>query len=278
MSSIKIALLAFFSILILITVSCSMGTIESGNVGVKKTFGTIDKDEIEVGIYTAFLSSVEEYSAKEIAVNLEDLTPKAKDNLSLKDMDVTVFYRAIPNQIADTTIKYSGQAARDKDSGIYYPAYSLIHSLARNAVYDEVSKYDSLIIHTKRDDIASKIKNDLQAELDSSDRGVFQITRVVIRAVVPDPAIEESIRNVVAAQKDLEAMEYKEKIARKQAEIEIARSEGIAKANAIIQKSLTREYLQHEANEVLMKFAEKGGSNTVLFPMNMNVAPLIQVK
>ena len=35
------------------------------------------------------------------------------------------------------------------------------------------------------------------------------------------------------------------------------------------------EYLQHESNLVLQKFAEKGGSNTVILPANMQTAPLL---
>lgn len=276
MSPFKAAILAVLMLFAITFVACSSGSIQSGNVGVTTTFGKVDMKEKGDGFYVAILSSVDEFSSKEIAVELNNMTPKAKDNLSLKDMDVSVFYRTNPAQIAETIVKYSRLSIYN--DGVYYPAYELISSLARNAVYDESSKHDSLIIHTKRDYIAAKIKEDLQTELDSSDKGVFTITRVVIRAVVPDAAIEESIRRVVSAQKDLEAMEYQEKIARKQAEVEIAKSEGIAKANQIIQKSLTREYLQHEANQVAMKFAEKGGSNTVLLPMGMNVAPLIQIK
>ena len=51
----------------------------------------------------------------------------------------------------------------------------------------------------------------------------------------------------------------------------------IAKANQIINQSLTREYLQHESNLALHKFAEKGGTTTVVVPANMQTAPLINI-
>jgi hypothetical protein len=35
--------------------------------------------------------------------------------------------------------------------------------------------------------------------------------------------------------------------------------------------------LQHESNLALQKFAEKGGTNTVVIPANMQTAPLIQI-
>ena len=57
-------------------------------------------------------------------------------------------------------------------------------------------------------------------------------------------------------------------IERKNAEIEAIRAEGIANANNIINKTLTSEYLQHELNLTLQKFAETG-ANTIVVPANM---------
>lgn len=54
-------------------------------------------------------------------------------------------------------------------------------------------------------------------------------------------------------------------------------AEGIAKANQIINQSLTREYLQHESNLALQKFAEKGGTSTGVIPANMQTAPRISI-
>ncbi len=70
------------------------------------------------------------------------------------------------------------------------------------------------------------------------------------------------------AQKRLEAKKVEVEIANKDAEIEIARAKGIAEANAIINESLTPEYLQHELNEALKLFAENEG-DVVVIPANM---------
>ena len=42
-------------------------------------------------------------------------------------------------------------------------------------------------------------------------------------------------------------------------------------------QSQTREYLQHESNLALHKFADKGGTTVVVVPANMQTAPLIQI-
>ena len=109
----------------------------------------------------------------------------------------------------------------------------------------------------------------LQTALDSNDPKVFDMTRVVIRSILTDPSIEESIREAVANQKRLEAKQVMVEIERKNAEIEAIRAEGIAKANGIINMTLTSEYLQHELNLTLQEFA-KTGANTIVVPANMS--------
>src|SRR5690349_7275615 len=85
-----------------VLVFSSSYVIETGNVGVKKTLGTVDLDEVTPGFHLRLplVTSVLEYSGKENTFDLTDLTPKAADNLSLRDLDVTVFYSTAANKIA----------------------------------------------------------------------------------------------------------------------------------------------------------------------------------
>lgn len=129
-------------------------------------------------------------------------------------------------------------------------------------------------MHTQRTSIEEQVKLKLQEEVDSRDKGIFEITRVVVRAVTTDPSIEESIRNAVAAQKQLEQINIQNEIAKKQADIEITKARGIAEANRIINGTLTREYLQHEANMVLEKLS-KAGTHTVV--MQTGATPIINI-
>jgi regulator of protease activity HflC (stomatin/prohibitin superfamily) len=257
----------------------SCGTIETGNVGVRTTLGKVNPEEVEPGIFVGVpgISGVQVFSAKEIAVDLNDLTPKARDNLSLRDLDLTVYYRVAGGAIADLYVKYAARHARAEGAREFLPAYQLVQGLARNVIYEETSKLDSLVMHTQRDEMAAAVKRGIQAELDTNDKGVFTVTRVVVRALTTDPAIEKAIQESVAAQKQLETTRQRIQIAEAEAQVEIKKAEGIAKANQIINQSLTREYLQHESNLALMKFAEKGGAATVVIPANMQTAPLISI-
>ncbi len=267
-------------LLLLVAVGASScGTIDSGNVGLRTTLGKVSAEEIEPGLYMRVpgISTVHEFSGKEIAVDLNDMTPKAKDNLSLRDLDVTVYYKVRPSAITELYVKYSAQHVREEQTRVYLPAHALLQRLARNIIYEETSRFDSLVMHTKRDELASAISRGLQAELNKNDKDIFSVTRVVIRQLTTDPAIEKAIQESVSAQKQLETTKQRIAIAEAEAQVEVKKAEGIAKSNQIINQSLTREYLQHESNLALMKFAEKGGTSTVVVPANMQVAPLINI-
>jgi len=274
----RIALAIVLIVAVALTAT-SCGTIESGNVGVRTTLGKVNPDEVEPGVYLGLpgISRVQEFSGKEIALDLNDLTPKARDNLTLRDLDVTVYYRVAPGSIADLYVKYAGQHTRDEGSRVTLPAYAMLQRLTRNSIYEQASRIDSLVMHTQRDELAAAVRKNLQIELDANDKGVFTVTRVVIRALTTDPAIEKAIQESVAAQKQLETTKQRIAIAEAEAQVEVKRAEGVARANQIINQSLTREYLQHESNLALHKFAEKGGTTTVVVPANMQTAPLINI-
>ena len=250
-------------------------TVETGNVAVERTLGKVDHEEKEQGLNfkMPFLTNSIEFSAKEIAIDINDLTPKAADNLSLKDLDVSVFYRVPQDRVSELMVKYAASATRGQD-GVYMPAYGLLYREARAAIYEQVSRIDSLQLHKQRDILQNEVLEELQGRLERTDPGDLVITRVVVRALNTDPSIEAAIREAVEAEKRLEAKQVQVEIAKKDAEIEIERAKGIAEANNIINESLTAEYLQHEVNKALQQFADNEGS-VVVIPANMQGFDLI---
>ncbi len=244
-------------------------TVETGNVAIERTLGKVDHEERLQGLNfkMPFLTTRQEFSAKEIVIDINDLTPKAADNLSLKDLDVSVYYRVPQDRISELFVKYAQSAARGTD-GVYMPAYGLVVREARSAIYEQVSKIDSLQLHKQRESLQSDVLQELQRRLENSDPGDIIITRVVVRALNTDPSIEAAIRDAVEAEKRLEAKQVQVEIAKKDAEIEVERAKGIAEANAIINQSLTAAYLQHEINTALLRFADNE-SSVVVIPANM---------
>lgn len=220
------------------------GIIDQGNVGVRTTFGKVSPEAVEPGIYVAILSSVREYTTKETAVALDNMTPKAKDNLSLREMDITVYYKTDPSKVPGLQIKYANQSA--KDHGIWYPAYHLVENMARTAAYEEVAKQDSLTIHQHREEVANAIKLNIQKELDKNDPSTFVITRVVMRQVITDPAIEQSILQAVQVQKQIEAKNAELELAKAEARRTVAEAQGTAQRNNILNASITPTLIEYK--------------------------------
>ncbi|WP_374335374.1 SPFH domain-containing protein [Methyloversatilis sp.] len=238
MKYIKVAIVMLFAAM---TTAC--GFIETGEVGVRKTFGKIDNEEVSVGFYTAVLSSVDTYSIKETVVDLKDLKPRALDNLSLRDLDVSVYYTVNPSIIAEFSASNAGMSAKGEDGRIY-PGYNLIQRLASGEINDKVAKMESLKLHQNRDTLENDVLAGLQAQLDAKVPGGFKVTRVVVTGIQTDPAIEASIQKSIQAEKDLE-------IATKQVQVKQQQ----ALANEKLTQSLTPAYLQYEYIKALQDCA-----------------------
>lgn len=244
--------------------------VETGQVGVRTTFtGDVKMQELDQGFYTHIFSSIDNYTVKEITVELMDMQPKAKDNLTLADLDLEVYYTIDPSEVAETKVKYSGRDRKSDDGvfgGIWFPAYDLVRSTARAASYNTISQYDSLTIHQQRDKIKEEIRKETQDVLNRTDPNLFTITKVIIRDVKTDQSIEESIKLAVARNKELEAKEIELDIAKKQVEI-----------NEAVTSSLTPEILEQLKFEVIREACQKG---TCILSLNgdSGAVPVLNVK
>ena len=256
-------LLFMLSVIVTAMLTGCGGAIDQGNVGVRTTFGKVSPEAESPGIYVAIMSSIREFTAKETAINLDNLTPKAKDNLSLKDLDITVYYRTDPSKIPGLHVKYAGQSVRDKDTDVYFPGYRLLESVSRGTIYDIVgTKYDSLSIHSRRNELETDIRESMQKDLDLNDPKTFTITRVVVRQVLTDPAIEESIRLKATREAELKAKLIQVEIERKNVEIRELENQG-----------LTTNVLRNKELDVLRIAAEKGS----MFIVPQGSTPMINV-
>ncbi len=255
-----IAILAIASLL----TGCA-GVIETGNVGVRTSFGKIDLDEVGEGFYTNPFSSVLEYTARETSVEVIDLQPRAKDNLTLKDLDVSVYYTMAPEKIADFSATHKMMSASlTGDGDMIRPGYILLENQARGVIYDSVSRFDSMTLHQNRQALEADIMKNLRAELEKSDPGYFKITRVVIRGIQTDPQVEDSIRKSVAKDKEFEAAEKDVQVKKK-----------MAAANLQLAESLTPAFLQHEYIGAIAECAKRQGCTLIVG--GGNSVPLINL-
>lgn len=70
--------------------------------------GNVDLEEVPAGLNwkLPLLTTAYEFSAKEIVIDFNDLTPKARDNLRLKDLDISIYYKVDPASMAEMMVKY----------------------------------------------------------------------------------------------------------------------------------------------------------------------------
>lgn len=222
----KLMAVAVFAVSTLLT-GC-FGAIEDGQVGVRTTMsGKVEQEEIPQGFYQHILSSVTKFNIKQIPIKLEDLVPKASDNLRLQDFDVTVYYSVNPNMVSDVYVKYNSSKKEDPETGSFYPAYTLVSNLAKSAVNDAVSKVPSMELNDKRPALEEDIKQLLQKELDSSDRDTFIINRVSITNILTDEVVEQSIRNIAESENKKKTAQNNLEVAQIQAEEYKIRSQAL---------------------------------------------------
>ena len=262
--------------------ACSQ--IDTGNVGVERTLGKVSPEALPPGVYFTMFKTVDEFTAKEVSFSLNDLTPKSRDNLTMKDVDIDIYYKITPSGIPGLFTKYQGDLVQHKQvvqggTGDLVVAYSRVSREAREAVYKAIAQLDATTMHTKRSELAEMVRAGLQRELDANDKGAFTVTAVNVRNLLTDPAIEAAIRQRAETDQAIEKKRKEVELAKAEAERLVVQAEGEAKANRIVSESLTPALKEIKLAELqrdaAVAIAGKAG-NTVL--LGGGATPLVSVK
>lgn len=263
--------------------ACSQ--IDTGNVGVERTLGKVSQEALPPGVYFTLFKTVDEFTAKEVSFSLMDLTPKSRDNLTMKDVDIDIYYKTTPAAIPALYTKYQGDLVKHsqvvKDgTGDLVIAYSRVSREAREAVYKAIAQLDATTMHTKRTELAEMVRAGLQQELDANDKGAFTVTAVNVRNLLTDPAIEAAIRQRAETDQAIEKKRKEIELAKAEAERLIVEAEGQAKANKIISDSLTPSLKEIKLAELQRDAAVAiaGKSGNTVFLGNSSAQPLVPVR
>jgi len=105
-------------------------------------------------------------------------------------------------------------------------------------ISDETSKFDSLTLHQNRTELEQAIKVSLTDQLNKSDPGFFEITRVNISTLLTDPSVEDSIRKNIQMNNEIDTA--MKEVKKKQQEAEAMTKT----ANALTPMLLQNEYIK----------------------------------
>jgi len=231
--------------------------IETGEVGVRVGFDKqVQPGELLPGSFNqTIIGDVLTFPIKDVNVKLDDMTPVAKDNSTMKDFDAVVIYNINQSQVAELYSQKS-QAFHAKHNGDIYLMYNYIVQTARNAIYKEARKYEALDMADNRQAMEQSIKEQIQRSLaEEKLDGSLVIGQVLIRNIVPADAVVASANDLVRAKNELKQKEVEVKTA----EAEARRMQALAN-----QGTASIQYMQAKAQADIAEGIKNGKVNTVV--------------
>jgi hypothetical protein len=194
--------------------------IETGEVGLRVGFDRqVSTGELLPGSFNqVIIGNVITFPVKEISVKVEDMTPLAKDNSTMKDFDTLVTYNINQAQVAEI-YNSKNRSFHAVDGGDVYLMYNYIFNAARNAIYKAARKYEALEMGDARQAMETEIKEQIVRTLaEEKLDGTIVIGQVLIRNIVPADSVVASANELVKAKNEYKTEEVKVATARKRNE------------------------------------------------------------
>ena len=235
--------------------------IETGEVGVRVGFDKqVKPGELEPGSFNqTIIGEVLTFPYKDVNVTLENMTPVAKDNSTMKDLDAVIVYNINKNQ-ASELYSSKNRSFHAEHKGDVYLMYNYVVQNARNAIYKAARKYEALDMADNRDNMENFIKEEMTRNLaEEKLDGSIMITQVMIRNVVPADSVVASANDLVRSKNEL-----------KQKEIEVKTAEAEARRMAALanNSSSSIQFMQAQAMLNISEGIKSGKVNTIVVPSN----------
>ena len=237
--------------------------IETGEVGVRVGFDKqVQSGELLPGSFNqSIIGEVLTFPIKDVNVVLENMTPVAKDNSTMKDFDAVVVYNINPQQVSEL-YSTKNRSFHAEFKGDTYVMYNYIVQNARNAIYKASRKYEALDMADARSDMETFIKEEIVRNLaEEKLDGSISISQVLIRNIVPADSVVASANELVKAKNELRQKEVEVQTAKKEAERMAALSNNSANSIA---------FMQAQAMLNISEGIKAGRVQTIVVPSNFN--------
>jgi regulator of protease activity HflC (stomatin/prohibitin superfamily) len=236
--------------------------IETGEVGVRVGFDKqVKPGELMPGSFNqTIIGDVLTFPVKDVNVVLENMTPVAKDNSTMKDVDAVVVYNINPQSVAEL-YSTKNKSFHAEHKGDTYVMYNYIVQNARNAIYKSARKYEALDMADNREQMERQIQEEINKNLaEEKLDGTITISQVLIRNVVPADSVVESANALVRAKN-----EYKQK----EVEVQTAKKEAERMAALANNSSSSIAFMNAQAALNISEGIKNGKVQTIVVPSNM---------
>ena len=226
--------------MILIAIVFLMGTslfgliiIEDGETGVRGDFGKISEQPVSTGwhFYLRIFTWIEKWNVKAQEIKETANVPSSEGLIST--LDVSIIYH-IPKEKAVFIRKNIGRNYQE----------TILEPYVRESIRNVISGYEVKALYSdkSRKEIGERIKEFLVSKLEP--QGIF-IQDVLLRDVRLPAAFAQSIEIKLKTEQESLQKQFELTKAKKDAEIEVARAEGVAQSNVIIANSISENYLRY---------------------------------
>jgi regulator of protease activity HflC (stomatin/prohibitin superfamily) len=238
--------------------------IETGEVGVRIDFSKqVQPGELLPGSFNqTIVGDVLTFPVKDVNVVMENMTPVAKDNSTMKDFDLVVVYNINPGQVSELYAT-KNRAFHTVGDGDVFLMYNYIVQNSRNAAYKAARKYEALDMADNRSDMETFIKEEIVRNLaEEKLDGSLNITQVLIRNVVPADSVVASANELVRAKNEL-----------KQKEIEVKTAEAEARRMAALANNSTNSiaFMRAQAELNISEAVKAGKVQTIIIPSSLTM-------
>jgi regulator of protease activity HflC (stomatin/prohibitin superfamily) len=237
--------------------------IETGTVGVRVGFDRqIQPGELLPGSFNqVFIGDVLTFPIKDVNVTLENMTPVAKDNSTMKDFDAVVVYNINPSQVSELYAT-KNKSFHAEFRGDTYVMYNYIVQNSRNAIYKAARKYEALDMADNRTDMENFIKEEIARNLaEEKLDGSITISQVMIRNVLPSDTVVESANALVRSKNELK---------QKEVEVKTAEAESRRMAALANNSGASIAFMQAQAMLNISEGIKNGQVQTIVVPSNFN--------
>jgi regulator of protease activity HflC (stomatin/prohibitin superfamily) len=237
--------------------------IETGEVGVRVGFDKqVKSGELLPGSFNqTIIGDVLTFPVKDVNVVLNDMTPVAKDNSTMKDLDAVVVYNINPDQVAEL-YSTKNKSFHAESKGDTYVMYNYVVQNARNAIYKAARKYEALDMADNREAMERMIQEEIIKNLaEEKLDGSITISQVLIRNVVPADSVVASANELVRSKNELKQKEIEVQTAKKEAERMAALANNSASSIA---------FMNAQAALNISEGIKNGKVQTIVVPANFN--------